>query len=479
VSARVLQRRVFDEADQRAFAALSGDTNAIHLDRAAARREFYGRRILHGLHGAMAAVEALLAERARAGGGAVRLARLQGRFHAPVFLGEDVELAVARDEGHGATLEVRAGGQRVYELQVAWLEERAADEPVAPPSPAGPARDTELAELAGRHGSLALWLDPAALRARFPALAGAGSARAAAAGLAVTRLVGMECPGAQSLLSAFDLHFDGPPGDELRWTVTAADARFSLVRMQVEGGGLRGTVEAFHRPRPVAQPGWPTVAAAVRPGEFAALRPLVVGGSRGAGEVAALALAAGGAEPVITWHRLEAEAARVRDAIAAAGGRCTAIPWDGADPRAGEAALAGTGVVPTHLLYMATPRIATRKLAGWDPATFARLARVHADGLHATVQAVRRRGRGRLGLLVPSTVAVEAPARGLAEYGAAKAAAEVVARALAAADRELRVHCPRWPRLRTDQAQALAPAPADEPLPHVLAALRALAGTAA
>lgn len=466
--------RRFTAADQARFARLSGDTNLIHLDALGARRELYGRRILHGLHGTLVAVEALFA--GDPSGVPRRLTRCRARFLAPVFLHEPVAITLVHRGEREARLEVRRGDQVLYEIDVGWATggpEPGAAMPASRPLEGRQATVRELASLRGLHLELPLELDDAAFRQDFPGIAHATSTSQRAAMLAVTRLVGMESPGAQSLLSSFDLAptTEGPPL-MLRCVVTAADARFSLVKMDVTGGGLAGKVEAFWRPLRATQPAFADLAALVPADAFAGARALVVGGSRGLGEVAAKAIAAGGGDVVLTYRRLRDEARRVAHEIRAGGGRARVLRWDALAPEPAASALARRAWAPTHLLYFATERMHPRKPAGFSAAAFHRLARLYVDGLIGTVRACRSPDSGPLVLFVPSAVLVEQPPRGSAELAAAKLAGEVAARALAQQDRAIRLAMPRLPRLATDQAQSLVAAAAEPTtalLPHLLA----------
>lgn len=466
----------FSRAEQHAFARLSGDGNAIHLDPRRARRELFGRNILHGLHGALRAAEAFLTERASREPGPIRLTRFRARFNAPVFLGEEIHVVLVREDAAGAQLELRNREQALYDLELAWAAGPAAPVKYALPSsaPSGPPQRRSLTELVERTGELGLGIDAVAFCAAFPRVASSTSVVEQAGFLGVTRLVGLESPGQQSLLSLFDLTSDdAAPADRLTYQVETADPRFSLVRMRVSGGGLAGRVEAFHRPEPVDQASSEAARRLVSDGEFAQVRALVVGGSRGLGEAAAKLLGAGGAEVIVTYRMLREEARRVAAEIRAAGGRASVLRWDALRPERSARALANRGA-PTHVLYFATPRMTPRRQPQFSAATLRRLSAVYVDGLARTYRVCRRLTDGPLTLFFPSVQWVEQPARGTAESAAAKAAGEAACQALASMDRKLRVVTQRFPRMKTDQSQSLTPAAAEDPLSLLVAPLRGL-----
>src|SRR5207244_1842815 len=107
--------------------------------------------------------------------------------------------------------------------------------------------------------------------------------------LASTRLVGMVCPGKQSTLAELDLkrRTDGTATLELNHHVLRAEARYSAIHLAVAGPTLAGQIKTLFRPAPQAQPGAVQLKQLVSSREFAVQRALLVGGSRGLGEVTA------------------------------------------------------------------------------------------------------------------------------------------------------------------------------------------------
>lgn len=469
---------VFTRAEQNAFARLSGDGNAIHLDPRRARRELFGRNILHGLHGALRAIEAFLTQADAPEPGSIHLTRVRARFNAPVFLGEKIHVVVVKREPQSAQLELRNREQTLYDIEIAWAAGSPnADGSMLPsPAPTSAPHDRTLEELAGRSAELPLGIDAPEFRLAFPRVAASTSVAQQAGCLGVTRLVGLESPGQQSLLSLFDLTpSPSAPADRLFYEVETADPRFSLVKMRVSGGRLEGRVEAFYRPLPVDQAPFEAARAHTGDDAFRGVRALVVGGSRGLGEVAAKLLAAGGADVLVTYRVLGEEAERVVRDICAGGGRATAIRWNALRPERSAAALERLGG-PTHLLYFATPRMTPRRQPHFSGSALRSMSALYVDGLVRTCRACRALTDSQLTLFFPSVRWVDQPARGTAESAAAKAAGEAACRSLAAVDRKLRVVIQRFPRLNTDQAQSLTPSPADDPLPVLATALRELMG---
>jgi hypothetical protein len=86
----------------------------------------------------------------------------------------------------------------------------------------------------------------------------------------------------------------------LGYAATKVDARFRSLQIDTSGSGAAGRLDAFSRPALPSQPGKTEISVRITGSPFAGQRSLVIGGSRGLGEVTARIVAAGGGRPVIT-----------------------------------------------------------------------------------------------------------------------------------------------------------------------------------
>jgi hypothetical protein len=313
--------------------------------------------------------------------------------------------------------------------------------------------------MASAAGDIDLYLDGISARDLLPNLVERLPSSQLAVLLAMTRLVGMECPGLHSIFSELDLRFvaaDGATGP-LHYCVERFDQRLSAVTLGVSGAGTTATIKAFLRPAPQVQPSMSRLASLVSAGEFVDQRPLVIGGSRGLGEASAKLLAAGGAAVTLTYHCGANDARRVVDEIVAAGGRASAVPFDvlsadgvGLDQMPSEPG-------PTDLYYFATPAIFVGAKGAFQPAVFQRFCDYYVAGFVRALETFRRPATAALGIFYPSTVAIEEQPVAMSEYVASKAAGESLCQALSRHDKMLDIYCPRLPRIATDQTMSVFP----------------------
>ncbi len=455
--------RAFDLEDQRGFAELSGDFNPMHVDPVRARRLLFGDVVVHGIHSALWALDRWAAEL----DGPVRLTAIRTEFPTPLPVGVAVDVVLVASDGPDVRLEVRSDEGVAARVRAGWTvtDEPANagnESPLPPPGWSREARDRTAEELDAEEGRVEVVADPALLERRLPALARRLNPRQAALILATTRLVGMEVPGLHSLFTRLTLTFTSPPEsgpDTLAYRVTTAHPRTGLVRIRLDSHDAHGEIQALVRPRPVEQLSAEEAAGQVEADEFAGVEALVVGGSRGLGEVAAKLLAAGGASVVCTYARGREDAERVVREIEAAGGRARAVQLDVLDASA-------RPPTASHLLYFASPRIRTTD--GFDRAEFERYCDFYLAGF---LRVAARSGAAAI--LYPSTVFVERPPSGFESYAAAKRAGESVCEALGSGP-GVRVRAPRLPRLRTDQTAGVVQVSASDPTDRILSELRGL-----
>ena len=313
-------------------------------------------------------------------------------------------------------------------------------------------------------GKVSLHCNSRLARRLFPCLSAQWGRLRLAQVLACTRVVGMECPGLNSVFTGLHLDFNtdgaGVAGDCLTYDPAHFDDRFQLVRLQVQGPDVSGILETFFRPAPTSQIDFHRAMAAARPGEFSGQKALVVGGSRGIGETTAKILAAGGASVCISYNVGHADALAVQQAIKPQGGDCTLMQLDVCGDLGVLASSLRNGEDFNHIYYFATPRIEASKSRGWNDELFASFTRIYLSAFAELVDCVmanRGRGAGPVTFYYPSSIFVSSPHKGFAEYAVAKAAGESLGQQLAKRHKNARFIAPRLPRMATDQTSSIIP----------------------
>ena len=306
----------------------------------------------------------------------------------------------------------------------------------------------------------------------FPTLASGQPRSSLAALLAATRIIGMKVPGEHSVFLQLDLAFAPPAAGNQPFTYRVSEFRKSSQRVAIaiESATCRGTLWGLARPAPVMQPDMAEVKKHVAAQRFSGRRILVVGGSRGLGELAAKILAAGGALVALTYRIGKEDAARVVADIEAHAGHVTAFELD-IDGRDWEESLSARCAGFDHLCYFATPPIIDGDGQTLSVPLFQKYSEIYVSGFMRIAQWLARHTGGKFSLFNASSVAAETPPLRNLEYSAAKAASEACCRWLAVACPLARIHIARFPRLITDQTASFLSVAEHDNLGTVLAEL--------
>jgi len=467
-----LAQREFSNKDQERFAAVSGDRNPIHVDPLESRRTQAGAPVVHGIHLLLYALDSL----AEAQPYLAPLRSLRAQFSRFVYLDESVCVDVAEQSATRARLFISVDGARRTKITLDFGDAvDDCDGLSATPLETVPFSLTplnlDMESMQGYSGRLPFAMTPEDATTLFPAAAKWLGTRRIAALAASTYLVGMVCPGLYSIYNELSVHscVESSPRGSLAFRVIETDPRYSLVEQEILGGGFAGKVKSFVRSRPVQQATMASLAGLVGPTDFAGSVALIVGGSRGLGELAAKMIATGGGQVIVTWNTGKTDAERVAHEIQSAGGKCEVFSYDAGKPAAEQ--LASLTCEPTHAYYFATPTIFRPQAEIFVAERFKELLSFYVDGFWELTQTLRAR-RPNLSVFYPSTVFVSERSKGMTEYAMAKSAGEVLCADMNRSQAPLHVTICRLPRLPTDQTASIKATETARPVETMLPVIR-------
>ena len=468
--------RAVDAALQERFAALFGDRNPMHMDAVAARRTQAGQPVVHGVHTLLRALEEL----AHAGQLTGNVTRLKAKFLKWVYLGDLATVHVLDHEPDELLrLEVDVQGLTVLTAEVLFGAREAnhsqANRTPSPEAPRATALDLTLADLPDRSGETYV-APPAHAADLFPQLTALLGAATVAEIAACSYVVGMEAPGLHSMFSKLDLALldttEFAPRAALHYAVTYVDERFRKLRIGVKGQAVAGVLEAFVRVPPVRQASLELIARYVQPGEFAGMNALVIGGSRGLGELTAKLIAAGGGTVTLTYALGRVEAEAVVTEIRAGGGAAKAIAYNVRQPPGDQ--LRALPAAPTHLFYFATSTIFRPKLGVLSAPMLAEFLQFYVHGFSDLCLALTTDSGEPLTAFYPSTVFLDERPAGMTEYAMAKAAGEQLCADINLYVPNVHVLVRRLPKLPTDQTAGVLPERETDALEALLPVLRSM-----
>jgi len=446
------------EEENDLFAQLSGDYNPLHVDHQYARRLQFGRPVIHGIHHLLRSLNLALGSLSLPVD--LKIRSLRGRFPKPAWVDHAIsiqgsysssnqllKLTADCDRQTILNLQVEFGGNQIAESDIKVNrsfppKEKPVDQSFPPSSPSG---------------DLELYLEPEAAHELFPKFCRVLPPLQLSQILACTRLVGMRSPGLHSIFSAIQLDFDSSDSDEcaFHYDQCKVDARVKLLNMTVQSTGLEGRLTTFYRPKPAKQPSFSELCQLVKKDEFRDQCALIVGGSRGIGETTAKLLAAGGAEVTITYFQGNKEAGAVADEICRGGGRCDVIPLNVVD----FSSTPNLDRPLTHVYYFASPHIEANLGRDWSETLFNRYLDYYVVRFNELVRWYKSQSPDErpVSYFYPSSVFVESPVRGFAEYATAKGAGETLCCQLNASYPNNYFYYPRLPRVLTDQTVSIIP----------------------
>ena len=444
----------------------------MHMDPIAARRTQAGAPVVHGMHEALWAVDALVAH------GAIDkpITTLAVQFRRFVYVGAEVSLRLVRSTERSLRAELIADGLSATTLDVGFGAATAPE--VIDVGHSGVEFSAEslveplgldFSALSDRSGVVS-HVPGAAAAHLFPHAAGRLGNSALRSLVRLSALVGMICPGLYSIFGGFKISVfpSRESSGRVKFSVRSVDERFRMVTIAIDGGVVAGTVEAFVRKPPMTPPRVADLADVVRGDEFAGTTALIVGGSRGLGALTARLIAAGGGRIVVTYVTGEREARALADELST--DRCRVLRYDARDDAASQLADLVWNV--DQLYYFATTPIFRAKAAWWVPERFAEFCRVYVDGFAGVCTAVRARAAENLTVFYPSSVAVDERPRGMAEYSAAKVAGEILCAEMNRALHGVHVLVRRLPRIETDQTATIMPVQSADGLEVMLPIVR-------
>lgn len=467
-----LAQREFSYSDQKRFASASGDHNPMHLDALQARRTQAGAPVVHGINLLLWALDCM----AEAQPDLPRLCGLRAHFNKFVYLGERVEVALTKQGPSDARLNISVGStsRSKITMKFGYTAENCPDwsasslelEPFSPVP-----LNLSFEQMSGRSGRISFQMTPEDTMAYFPAAARWLGARRIAALAASSYLVGMVCPGLHSIYSELSVRtcMESIPQDFLAFRVTETDPRFRSVDQEIAGGGLTGTVYSSVRTPPVEQASMKALTGLVAPEEFTGSTVLIVGGSRGLGELTAKLIASGGGRVLVTWQTGKDDAEKVAQEIRSAGGTCETLAYDASKPATEQLALLTD--TPTHAYYFATPAIFRPQSEWFIQERLEEFLAIYVNGFWQLLQALYAR-QPRLSVFYPSSVSVTERPQGMTEYTMAKTAGEVLCADINISLAPLHVTVSRLPRLLTDQTASITAAVTAHPLETMLPIIR-------
>lgn len=454
---RLLKSIEFNLIDQKNFSKFSGDYNPMHIDPTSARRFLFSEPVVHGINLVLSALEYWSSfNKCR-----FNLSNIKGEFFHPVFLDKEVLIEIKKNKN---THHLQIISQnKVCSSFYFKLNDNAVQETDNIldkfPKKIKPKKNN-LESIRGSEGEISLELKTEYLGYLFPSLHKYSSFNQIASLLSSTRIVGMHCPGMNSIYSSFNFTFNNKSSK----TTFKLDKinRFGFATINVSGYFL-GNINAILRPDFVKQKKFNQVKKLVDKNEFENQSALIIGGSRGVGEVTAKILSAGGADVLITYNKGKEDARRICDDINSNDGKISMINYNINNPTIIK------NFQPTDIYYFATPNIFIGENNIFSSDIYNQFSKFYLSSFFNLVNYWEE--KKVVNFFYPSTVAVDEMPNNMLEYSLAKYSAERMCEFLEN-NSNIKIFKPRIPRLATDQTVSFLPIKNNDPLEYMLKKLK-------
>ncbi|QWE27004.1 SDR family NAD(P)-dependent oxidoreductase [Polynucleobacter sp. AP-Ainpum-60-G11] len=272
--------------------------------------------------------------------------------------------------------------------------------------------------------------------------------------LSMTYVVGMIVPGKRSLFLSFQLKLFNKDKSTFTYRISKIESRIKLYEIEFEAGHAVGTIRALRRRKSIKQPNIENVIKLTSGEEFKCANSLIIGGSRGIGELVAKIIAVKGGKTYITYYRDEAGANRVMNEIN------NIFPFSSQVKKLNvldnDYGIVGDILKNIkHIYYFATPVINNKPNKVFDQKLFKNFIDHYFSSLFSLCLTCEKLNMGKIKIFYPSTIFLSEKNNHHYEYAAAKFVGEKTCELINKHFTNVSAHAVRIPILITDQVNSI------------------------
>jgi len=444
----LIARRTFSMNDQLRFASFSADSNPIHIDSVSARRSMIGKCIVHGIHGLMYALELLKKH------SDVKVRSFEANFLKPIPLDTLIGLfwnakknilLIANENIVFSSISIEID-EIIQKDNLLDLE---TGNPLSSP------RNLTLKQCQEFDEQKLIYRgDIIAGQNLFPYFFECYGESIAAELATTSEIVGMEIPGLHSLFLNIKGVFHKKKMDPSYKLLNCS--RFGVMQLLMIGHYLKCEIEAFYSRNSADALKMQQVAKSTQSNEFSKVNALIIGGSRGLGELTAKIISCGGGTSTITYSSGSIDAKGVQEEIIEWGGFCDIAQLNIED----------NFRIPNQeynqIYYFPTPKIIVEDPSNLEDNLLERYKLYYVDGFCNLLKIVSGKN-SKASIFYPSTTFAKNPPKGFLTYAKTKLMGESLCREFVEKE-GMRIFYSRLPRLPTDQTLGLVPEKFEDPL---------------
>jgi len=434
----------------------------MHIDEISSRRFLYGRPVVHGINLVLSILEAWAFINKKN----FSFSTIKAVFPNPVFLDQDILVNYKKDLSV-SFFELISNNNICVQLSFELGFNKKSDKinlindfplEIKP-------KKNDAISISNMNDELDFYLEETCFKELYPNLKKYSKWFQIATLLTSTRIVGMDCPGLNSIFSGFN--FDFKFKNEKTFYNVKKVNRFGKVSIQIDGK-VHGSIDAFIRPNHITQLNYNDIKKFVKIDEFKNQSALIIGGSRGIGEVTAKILSAGGAKVLITYNKGKKDAEKVIKDITFNGGDAAMIYYDINENDKNQ--FLKYNFNPTDLYYFATPSILPGKIGVFSSKLYNQYSLFYLSTFHNLISFWTN--KEVFNFFYPSSIFVDEMPDNMLEYSLSKLSGENMCDAMMYNNNKIKIYKPRLPRLETDQTVSFLPLKNNDTAKHMLDTLR-------
>lgn len=451
---------IFSIDDQIAFAELSQDFNPMHCDAVLARRYIYGEPVVHGINAMIFAIK----EWSYLSKTVFSINQLRCKFLKPIFLNKKIFFEIKNinnttnifiiqnDEIRmKVTMSIDSAEHKSFQLKEFDCFTKKDPNNIS---------FYGLRDYSKRiNCSLKLKLAEKYYSNKF--IQKIGYTQLAEI-ISYSRIVGMHAPGLNSIFSELNFCKNINKNENIFFEVKSIDDRFKIINISVNGPNFKTFIKAFYRPLQVKQKEIKELKTYLCDDEFKTYRALVIGASRGLGELTAKCLGFGGANLLLTYATGKSDIMNVREDIKIYNKNVNITSLDINKIQDLDFNIINE-FKPTHVFYYATPFIFNGTKNKFSKEIYMKFRIYYLSAFELLVKKIMKFNKN-IYLLYPSSIAVEETPSDMLEYARAKKEGEELCMKLEKEYSNLKIFCPRLPRLETDQTVSLSMVKNENPI---------------
>lgn len=454
--------KTFDLDDQNWFAEISGDFNPIHINKIESRKLHSGGILVHGIHTVTWALDCFFRQEPQN-----KLSALKTKFFKPIYLNQELSIVFENVDNEKDII-------KIYdkELLVTIILESSdlsfGDKIVDSKYHFDLPKEFKYND---NNNEISISLSKKMILNKYPYICNAVGLEIVSNIIGLSRLVGMECPGLNSLFVGLDINFQHKnivKNNKIFWSIDNYYGNQAPINISVKSSIMEGMIQAFIRPSPIIQLPFKEISKFTKNTiDLNNTFSIIIGGSRGLGEVTSKIIASYGGNVIITYNKGKNEAIKICNEINTNLSIDIAVPLhlDIENPKNLFDYINKNKIKIDSIYYFATPKIKGVKSIELDKNLLDLYNSFYSIYFSRLLRLLNKSFFNKeINIFYPSTIFIDQQKEDLKEYILAKKNAEAYIDSVKHKLKNLNIVVDRLDILNTDQNNSVFTVKTEDPL---------------